>query len=77
MNFIMIGLKTNDMKDLKGNEIKIGDTIDIVGLQTEVEGFVNFAGQPMVKTKYGDFNPTLVKIIASKEAFDEAQEGSQ
>jgi len=54
------------MKDKNGHEIKKDDIIDIAGLQTKVKGFSIVAGQPMVCTEYGDFNPSLVEIIIDK-----------
>jgi hypothetical protein len=53
------------MKDKHGNEIKIGDIINITGLETKVIGFDNIEGQSMVSTDYGDFNADLVEKVSS------------
>jgi hypothetical protein len=48
---------------MKTEEIKVGDTIDITGLQTIVTEIVYIAGQRMARTKYGDFAIDLVKKV--------------
>lgn len=54
-----------DIKDKNGVAIYVGDTIDIGGLQTEINGFVTMNGGAdlMAQTEYGDFNVCLVEKV--------------
>ncbi len=56
-------METKQIKDKKGQVINEGDRINITGLETIVTGFSIVAGQDMVDTKYGSFNPDLVELI--------------
>jgi hypothetical protein len=56
------------MKDKHNNEINVGDVINIAGLETEVQNLVSVYGTQMVRTDYGDFNPTMVVVIHSNQS---------
>lgn len=48
------------------NELKIGDRIRVGQLETKVKGFSEVAGQQLVATDYGDFNPDLVEKVETE-----------
>ena len=54
------------MKDKNGNELFIGDWVDVSGLKVRIDALTEVAGQPMISTLYGDFNPSIVEKITKK-----------
>jgi hypothetical protein len=55
----------SDIIDKKGNPLYVGDTIDIGGLKTEIQGFktINDGADLMAETEYGDFNVSIVEKV--------------
>ena len=59
---VILTTKIKEMKDKNGIEISIGDTISISGLETKVIKFSVVAGQSMIDTEYGSFNPEIIEV---------------
>jgi hypothetical protein len=51
------------MKDMYGNDLRIGDTVRVNTLEAVVEGFEDKAEREFVVTQYGNFSVWVVKLI--------------